>query len=100
MPHVQTYNDWPKPGVNFVDIFSATSKPEIMELLQQYMIEALKDVDFTHIVGLESRGFIIGTPLAMHFKKPFVPIRKKGKLPGELYRKEYSLEYGTDIVEI
>ena len=56
--------------------------------------------NFTHIVGLESKGFVLGLTLALHYKLPFVPIRKKGKLPGECFRQEYSLEYGKDTVEI
>ena len=54
--------------------------------------------DFTHIVGLESKGFVLGPFLALQWNLPFVPIRKKGKLPGECYSQNYELEYGSDTV--
>lgn len=73
-----------------------------MRLLINGLIEMIdaRVGNFTHIVGLESKGFVLGGILAWHYKLPFVPIRKKGKLPGECFRQEYSLEYGKDTVEI
>ena len=57
-------------------------------------------VDFTHIAGLESKGFVLGPILALDWDLSFVPIRKKGKLPGECWSQDYTLEYGSDTVEI
>ena len=64
------------------------------------MQEKLKDVDFDVVVGPESRGFIFGVPIAYNLHKPFVPIRKKGKLPCETVEKTYDLEYGTATIEM
>ena len=64
------------------------------------MKELLKDVDFDVVVGLESRGFIFGVPIAYALHKPFVPIRKKGKLPLDTISKEYDLEYGSAVIEM
>ena len=75
-----------------------------MKLIMEGLIEMINSKvgkeNFTHIIGLESKGFLLGAILAWHYNLPFVPIRKKGKLPGECYKQEYTLEYGTDIVEI
>ena len=101
------YPDFPKPGVNFLDIFSATTNPAIFKKL----IEALKRLvitkygspssgNYTHIVGLESKGFVLGPILSLDWNLPFVPIRKKGKLPGECWQQSYTLEYGADSIEI
>lgn len=87
MSNLKFYKDFPKPGVNFLDVFSATADPQAMDTLINGMIDMI-DAEvgqFTHIVGLESKGFVLGSVLAWHYKKPFVPIRKKGKLPGECF---------------
>lgn len=100
------YQDYPKPGVAFKDFFSLTRKPEAFKKLIECTEEQiLREVGqpgeaFNTIIGLESRGFILGPLLAAKWGVAFVPIRKKGKLPGKLIREEYKLEYGTDIVEI
>ena len=60
----------------------------------------LANVEYDVITGLEVRGLLIGVPLAYKVKKPFLPIRKKGKLPGEVFHVDYALEYGTDSIEI
>ena len=98
--------DFPKKGVNFLDIFSATSKPEIfkkiMEGLKRLIIEKIGQpgTAFTHIVGLESKGFVLGPILCLEWNLPFVPIRKKGKLPGECWEVDYTTEYSNDCVQI
>ncbi len=56
--------------------------------------------DFTHIAGLESKGFVLGPILALQWSLPFVPLRKKGKLPGECYSQDYELEYGSDTIQV
>jgi len=60
----------------------------------------LDRIDYDRILGIESRGFLIGQALALEVEKPFVPLRKKGKLPGDIFRVEYSLEYGQDMLEV
>ena len=85
------YKDFPKKGVNFMDLFSLTSDSEFFNELNMSTIKIINEevgrpgTDFNVIVGLESRGFIQGPILAQHFNVPFVPIRKKGKLPGECF---------------
>ena len=106
MPLLKFYDDFPKKGIKFLDIFSATENPEAFRKL----IDALKlmievkvgkpGVDFTHLAGLESKGFVLGPILAYLWNISFIPIRKKGKLPGECIKQEYTLEYGTDTIEI
>ena len=92
LPELRFYPDFPKVGVNFLDIFSATSNPAIFGRL----IEAMKRLiitkfgppsagNYTHIVGLESKGFVLGPILSLAWNLPFVAIRKKGKLPGECW---------------
>ena len=93
------YPDFPKKGVNFMDLFSLTSDPEVFKKLNADTVRIIETEvgksgeAFNCIVGLESRGFIQGPFLAQHFGIPFVPIRKKGKLPGECYQQAYGTEY-------
>ncbi|MEB3246063.1 MAG: adenine phosphoribosyltransferase [Vampirovibrionales bacterium] len=97
--------DYPKPGILFKDITTAIAQPKTFKLILDYFelryAEAFPNQpppDF--IVGIESRGFILGAPLADRMNAGFIPIRKKGKLPGAVERREYALEYGTDCVEV
>ena len=85
-----------------MDLFSLTSKPDVFEKLNLSTAKIIKEEvgEFNVIVGLESRGFIQGPFLAQHFKVPFVPIRKKGKLPGECHQVAYGTEYSQDVCEI
>ena len=98
------YQDFPKPGVLFIDMFSITADPQLFKMLNDAtikMVETELGADkFNAIVGLESRGFIQGPILAQHFGVPFVPIRKKGKLPGECFQQAYGTEYSQDVCEI
>jgi len=79
------------------DIFSLLNNPEASKELKEVCAEYIKTKipSFDVIVGLESRGFLIGSILALEFGVPFVPVRKPGKLPGSLVRVSYALEYGT-----
>lgn len=93
--------DFPKPGINFIDITPALQDPATLKRCLEEMrdkILELGKVDL--IVGSESRGFIFGTPLAYMLGIGFIPIRKKGKLPYKTISVEYELEYGTDTLEI
>lgn len=92
--------DYPKKGVNFCDIMPVLYNPEALHFLIDTFEHTLKAIEFDVIVGLESRGFLLGAPLAYKLKKPFIPIRKKGKLPGECHTIHYDLEYGKDCVEL
>lgn len=97
---IRAIPDFPKKGILFRDITTAIKEPEILKLIIDEMYEAFKDDKIDYIVGLESRGFIFGVPLAYRFGCGFVPIRKPGKLPAEVISTEYELEYGTDKIEI
>jgi len=99
---IRTVPDYPKKGIMFRDITTLIKDPVgfrlVIDSLTQRYIKG--EIDFNVIVGIESRGFIIGGALAYTLGRGFVPIRKKGKLPAETIKHEYELEYGTDIIEI
>ena len=87
-------------GIIFRDVTSILQDAEGLHLAIDLMQEKLKDVEFDVVVGPESRGFIFGVPIAYNLHKPFIPIRKKGKLPCETVSVEYELEYGTATIEM
>lgn len=99
---IRTIENYPQKGIMFRDITTLIKDPVgfrlVIDNLTQRYIQG--DVDFDIIVGIESRGFIIGGALAYTLGRGFVPIRKKGKLPGETVSQEYALEYGNDTIEI
>jgi adenine phosphoribosyltransferase len=99
---IRTIPDYPKKGIMFRDITTLIKDPVgfrlIIDSLAQRYIHA--NFQFDTIVGIESRGFIIGAALSYALGKGFIPIRKKGKLPAEVESQEYALEYGTDRIEI
>jgi len=93
--------DFPKPGIDFIDITPVLQDPKALKQCLEEMKEKILEIGcFDLIVGPESRGFIFGAPLAYMLGKGFVLIRKKGKLPYKTISVEYQLEYGTDIFEI
>ena len=98
--YIRSIPDFPEPGIIFRDITTVMQDPDGFKLAIDSMEDTIKDLDFDVIAGLESRGFMFGTPIAYNMGKPFVPIRKKGKLPCETISEEYSLEYGTAEIEI
>ncbi len=98
--YVRSIPDFPEPGIIFRDITSVLQDAEGLHLAVDTMQDLIKDLDYDVVVGPESRGFIFGTPIAYNTHKPFVLIRKKGKLPCETVSKEYALEYGTATIEI
>lgn len=98
--HVRSIPDFPEKGIIFRDITSVIQNPEGLKKSIDGILDCLEDVDFDVVVGPESRGFIFGMPVAYAMNKGFVPVRKKGKLPCETIEKEYSLEYGTAVVEM
>ena len=98
--YVRTIPDFPKEGIMFRDITTVLSDADGLKLAIDKMEELLADCDFDIIAGAELRGFIFGAALAYNMHKPFVLIRKKGKLPGKTVEKTYDLEYGTATIEI
>lgn len=93
--------DFPKEGIDFIDITTVLQDAEAFKYTVDEMMNIIsKFGDFDLIIGPESRGFVFGAPLSYIAGKGFVPIRKKGKLPYKTIKEEYSLEYGTDILEM
>lgn len=97
---IRNVPDFPKPGILFKDITTALKKPEIFRYLADELYEVYKDKGITKVVGIESRGFIIGSVLAWRLGAGFVLVRKPGKLPAETYSVSYTLEYGEGKLEI
>lgn len=98
--YVRCIPDFPEEGVMFRDVTSVLQDADGLQLAIDTMQDLVKDLDYDIVVGPESRGFIFGTPMAYNNHKPFVLIRKKGKLPCETVSMEYELEYGTAVIEI
>ena len=98
--YVLSIPDFPEPGIIFRDITSVLQDADGLQLAIDSMQDCLKDIDVDVIAGTESRGFIFGVPIAYNLHKPFVPVRKKGKLPCETVSRSYDLEYGSAEIEI
>ena len=98
--YVRSIPDFPEPGIIFRDITSILQDADGLHLAIMSMQEKLADTDFDVVAGTESRGFIFGVPIAYNLHKPFVPVRKKGKLPCETISQSYELEYGEATIEI
>ena len=99
--YVLTIPDYPEPGIMFRDVTSVLQDADGLKLAIDGMVEKIGDPDQVDvIVGTESRGFIFGMPIAYNLHKPFVLIRKKGKLPRETISKSYDLEYGSATIEM
>lgn len=96
--HIRNVADFPKPGVMFKDI-----TPLLTERFQEVITAMSQGIDWKnidHVVGIEARGFILGAAMAQMHGKGFIPMRKKGKLPPPVISETYSLEYGTDTLEM
>ncbi len=98
--YVRSIPDFPEEGIIFRDVTSVLQDAEGLQLAVDTMQAKVDDLEFDVVVGPESRGFIFGTPIAYNLKKPFVLIRKKGKLPCETVSIDYELEYGTATIEM
>ena len=98
--YIRSIPDFPEPGIIFRDVTSILQDADGLKLAIDSMQDCLKDTDVDVIVGTESRGFIFGVPIAYNLHKPFVPVRKKGKLPCETVSRSYDLEYGKAEIEI
>ncbi len=97
---IRTIPDFPKKGILFRDITTLLADPEAFKSVIDLFIEHYRKEQIDLVVGIESRGFIVGAPLALGLGKGFIPVRKAGKLPGPTHGVEYELEYGTDLVEV
>ena len=98
--YVVSIPDFPEPGIIFRDVTSVIQDADGLQLAIDEMQKLLDGVEFDVIAGAESRGFIFGMPIAYNMKKPFVLVRKKGKLPRETVEMSYDLEYGSATIEI
>lgn len=101
--HLRYFPDFPKPGIVFVDIIGLMRNPALVEELCKGVAEHVRaeiPVPVDAVCALESRGFLFGPQIAIALKVPFIPIRKKGKLPGETIQVIYTKEYGEDVIEI
>ena len=97
---IRDIKDFPKEWIIFRDIPTALKDAETLRVIVDYLCEQFKDEKIDYIAGIESRGFILGMPMAYKMGIGFVPVRKPNKLPAATYSQEYSLEYGTDKIEI
>ena len=98
--HIRGISDFPIPGILFYDISTILSNPPALEYAVAAMEEKISALQPDIIAGIESRGFLFATPLAMRMSLPMMMIRKAGKLPGEVVSYQYELEYGTDTIQI
>ena len=98
--YVISIPDFPEPGIIFRDITGILRDADGLKLSIDKIQEMLEGVEFDAVLGLESRGFIFGMPIAYNLHKAFIPVRKKGKLPREPVSAKYDLEYGTAEIEI
>ena len=97
---IRTIPDFPKQGILFRDITTLLADPEAFNSVIDLFVEHFQKEQIDLVIGIESRGFIIGAPLSLRLSKSFIPVRKAGKLPGPTHGVEYDLEYGTDLVEV
>jgi adenine phosphoribosyltransferase len=97
---IRTIPDFPKLGIQFKDVSTAFKDKRIFSFIVSEIKSHYKDFGITKVVGIESRGFILGSSLANEFQAGFIPVRKPGKLPSETFSQTYDLEYGTDTLEI
>lgn len=92
--------DFPKPGIIFKDITTALKEPQTFKRIIDFFTDEYKNKGIDYVAGIESRGFMFGAPLAYNIGAGFIVIRKPGKLPAEVEKVTYDLEYGSDSIEI
>ncbi|CAK9801544.1 Adenine phosphoribosyltransferase [Anthophora plagiata] len=97
---IDTYPDFPKPGIIFRDIFGVFRNIAALRALKDLLIEHILFLEVDLIIALDSRGFLFGPLISLELGKPFLPIRKKGKLPGKVVQRSYELEYGEETFEL
>ena len=98
--YVRNIPDFPEKGIIFRDVTTVLQDAKGLKLAIDSMLGLLEGLDFDIVVGTESRGFIFGVPIAYALGKPFVPVRKKGKLPCKTISAKYDLEYGSAEIEM
>ncbi|PKK38716.1 Adenine phosphoribosyltransferase [Clostridiaceae bacterium JG1575] len=98
--HIRIIENFPKEGISFKDITTLIQDGPLFHRLVDEMAQRLKDLQVDAVAGPEARGFIFGVPVAYALGVGFIPIRKKGKLPGETVSLTYELEYGSDTLEV
>ena len=98
--HIRDIPDFPSPGILFRDITPLLGMPDAFKYVIDNIMDHYPSDEFDCIVGIESRGFLLGAPIAYLMQKPLVLVRKQGKLPYDRLSVEYSLEYGSNIMEI
>ena len=98
--HIRSIPDFPKPGILFYDISTLLAHADAWQVAMGRMANAVRRWQPDIVAGIESRGFLVGAPLALKLGCGFVMVRKKGKLPGRVVSHEYALEYGTDVIEM
>ncbi|MDH4070589.1 MAG: adenine phosphoribosyltransferase [Ignavibacteria bacterium] len=97
---IRTIPDFPKKGILYRDITTLLKDPDAFRAAATALVSQYRDLGIQKVVGVESRGFLFGAVLAYELGAGFVPIRKAGKLPAPVRRREYALEYGSDTIEI
>ncbi len=97
---IRTIPNYPKEGIMFRDITTLLKDPKGFQTTINMLVEKYKNAPIDYIAGIEARGFILGSALAFALGKGFIPVRKKGKLPGKTITQSYDLEYGSDTIEI
>lgn len=97
---IRNIPDFPKQGIQFKDITTALKDTETLRKMVDFLCDNFKGEKIDYIIGLESRGFIFGVPVAYNLNAGFIPIRKPNKLPAKTLKETYELEYGTDTLEI
>ncbi len=100
MENLRCIPDFPQKGINFRDVTTLFKNPECLQIMEDELYDIYKDKGVTKIVGIESRGFVMASALAVKLHAGVVLCRKPGKLPGETVQESYTKEYGTDTIEI
>lgn len=97
---IRNIQDFPKQGILFRDITTALKDKQTLRMMVDFLCEQFKNQKIDYVVGMESRGFIFGMPVAYNLNAGFIPVRKPNKLPAKTIKETYELEYGTDSLEI
>jgi adenine phosphoribosyltransferase len=98
--HIRHIPDFPKPGILFYDIATLLAHPVAWTATVECLVDAISPYKPAKLAGIESRGFLVAAPLALRLGIGFIMVRKRGKLPGKTVAYEYTLEYGTDSIEV
>ena len=99
-PFIRDIPDFPKPGIVFKDVTPLLADPGALAATVERLAAPHRGEGVTKVVGMEARGFLLGTPVALALGAGFVPVRKAGKLPGDIHEVSYSLEYGEEVLQM